>query len=124
VEEDEEPTLEIGQSAQLQVGQQLMVVPAIGQPGVLVTYAGRAEVQLADLGLIQYVLNLAPRSARAPDRGMVLDGQGRLVGIIVPDRQAGAPPGHVFAVPAEQARPFLERMGACAPSPRPFLLRR
>jgi S1-C subfamily serine protease len=120
VDADPDPTLDVGDSTTLQIGQQLVVVAAPRQPGVVVRYVGRAETQIADLGLIQYVLNLALLTNRTLDRGMVLDGQGRLVGIIVPERQAGAAPGHVFAVPVEQARPLLERMGLVRPVPTPI----
>jgi hypothetical protein len=44
----------------------------------------------------------------------VLDRQGRLVGIVVPERQGGAPPGHLYAVPVEQAADLLERIGGRA----------
>jgi hypothetical protein len=37
-----------------------------------------------------------------------------LVGIVVPERQTGAPTGHVYAVPVEQAADILTRIGVAA----------
>ena len=79
------------------------------------TYLARVTIPIADAGLLQYVLDLELPAGSAWHAGPVLDADGRLVGLVVPDRQQGAPAGHVFAVPAEQARPLLARFRVADP---------
>jgi hypothetical protein len=109
--------LEIGDSRRLVAGTQLVLAPGGGAAPLRVTYLRRATIQIEGAGLLQYVLDLELPPGSAPRHGPVLDASGRLVGLVVPDRQQGAPAGHVFAVPAEQARPLLERFRPAASAP-------
>ena len=101
----------LGRSDALEVGDQVVLAGGVVEP-VVARFAGQATVQLGSSILSQVLLDLELPSGRAAAPGAVLDRQGRLVGIVVPERQAGAPAGHVYAVPVEQAAGLLNRVGA------------
>jgi hypothetical protein len=106
-----------GSSGALRPGDQLILAGG-GSPATL-TYRGRAETLLGTSGFAQQVLDLElpPGAALAP--GPVLDRAGALIGLVVLERQAGAPPGHVYAVPVEQAASLLQRALAPTGTPEP-----
>jgi hypothetical protein len=113
---------ELGSSQSLEQGQQVIVAPGTGDRTLIGLYVGRASVMLPG-GLGMYVLDVQLPAGAQVRQGAVLDPAGRLVGIISPDRQSGAPPGRVYAVPIESAGDLLLRAGlitpTALPTPRP-----
>lgn len=105
----------LGRSSDLAVGDELLL--AGGGDPIVVRFAGRASVPLGGSALRQTLLDLELPAGAPAAAGPLLDRQGRLVGVVVPERQAGAPPGHVYAVPIEQAGDLLRRIGAASPVP-------
>lgn len=118
-EPDKPPTLVLGRSADLRPGQQLILAPGGDRAPIRVTFLGRGQTEVEALGLIQYVHELALPVDVTVRQGAVLNADGQLVGIVVPDRQKGAGPGRVFAVPVEQATELFRRMGYIVETPTP-----
>ena len=103
----------LGRSDTLKPGDQLILATGSGEP-LVVRFAATTTFRLGPSILAQYVLDLELPDDRSVVQGAVLDRQGLLVGVVVPERQSGAPPGHVYAVPVEQAAEILKRIGAAA----------
>jgi S1-C subfamily serine protease len=101
----------LGRSHDLRPGDELIFASGAGDP-VVVRFVGQATVRLGTSILSQLLLDLELAAGGTPSQGAVLDRQGRLVGIVVPERQTGAPLGHVYAVPVEQTADLLSRIGA------------
>jgi hypothetical protein len=108
--------LELGDLTGVEPGAELILAPGDGAPPLRVRLVGPATTPIGDQGLLQHVIELALPAGSPAVEGPVLDERGRLIGLVVRDRQRGAPAGRVYAIPAEQVRPLLERL---APTPGP-----
>ena len=106
----------IGSSAGIAVGDQLVFAAGSSAAAVGVRYVGRAAVPIGP-GLEQYVMELElPAGTDAPASGPVLDREGRVVAFVTLERQHGAPAGHRYAVPIEQASDLLRDLGVALPA--------
>jgi hypothetical protein len=105
------PALRLGRSDDLRPGDQVVFASGAADP-LVVRFAGRATVRLGSSILSQELLDLELPAQGGIAQGAVLDRDGRLLGVVVPERQDAAPPGHVYAVPVEQAADLLNRIGA------------
>lgn len=104
--------LELADVSLLREGQELVLAPGDGRPPIKVTYLGIARVPLPNLpGFEQELLDVLLSSGSSVRDGVLLDGNGRIVGIIQPDRQRSAPPGHAYVTGADAVRDLLERSG-------------
>lgn len=109
----------LGLSSTLAIGDELAIAVGPSAPPVKVLYLGRNQVMNERFGVLQDVLDMRLPDGVGLEQGLVLDGQGRVVGVVTPDRQVAAPPGRVFGIPVEMAADMFRQVGAELPTPEP-----